>query len=86
VLARPALEVADIFRDHGAAWRAANAGHVSLAQLWRWRAPSRAAARRLSGDMSRAVRTARTPSSPTTAANTSTVGGAIDLLCLWATM
>jgi hypothetical protein len=33
VLARPALEVAGIFRDHGAAWRAANAGHVSLAQL-----------------------------------------------------
>ena len=30
---RPALEVADIFRDHGAAWRAANAGHVSLEQL-----------------------------------------------------
>ena len=30
---RPALEVADIFRDHGAAWRTANAGHVSLAQL-----------------------------------------------------
>jgi hypothetical protein len=30
---RPALEVADIFRDHGAAWRAANAGHVSLGQL-----------------------------------------------------
>jgi hypothetical protein len=32
-LPRPALEVADIFRDHGAAWRQANAGHVSLAQL-----------------------------------------------------
>jgi hypothetical protein len=32
-LARPALEVADIFRDHGAAWRAVNAGHVSLGQL-----------------------------------------------------
>jgi Putative transposase/Transposase zinc-binding domain len=32
-VARPALEVADIFRDHGAAWRAANAGHVSLAQM-----------------------------------------------------
>src|SRR5512132_3814654 len=32
-MARPALEVADIFRDHGAAWRAANAGHVSLGQL-----------------------------------------------------
>src|SRR5512147_2029842 len=32
-MARPALEVADIFRDHGAAWRAANAGHVSLGQM-----------------------------------------------------
>jgi hypothetical protein len=30
---RPALEVADIFRHHGAAWRKANAGHVSLSQL-----------------------------------------------------
>src|ERR671923_206017 len=30
---RPALEVADIFRDHGPAWRAANAGHISLDQL-----------------------------------------------------
>jgi len=30
---RPALEVADILRDHGAAWRSANAGHVSLDQL-----------------------------------------------------
>jgi hypothetical protein len=27
------LEVADIFRGHGAAWRQANAGHVSLGQL-----------------------------------------------------
>jgi hypothetical protein len=27
------LEVADIFRDHGPAWRQANAGHVSLGQL-----------------------------------------------------
>jgi len=32
-MSRPALEVADIFRDHGAAWRRANAGHVSLEQL-----------------------------------------------------
>jgi Putative transposase/Transposase zinc-binding domain len=32
-VARPALEVADIFRSHGAAWRAANAGHLSLRQL-----------------------------------------------------
>jgi Putative transposase/Transposase zinc-binding domain len=32
-MARPALEVADIFRDHGGAWRRANAGHVSLGQM-----------------------------------------------------
>ena len=28
----PALEVADIFRDYGLAWRRANAGYVSLDQ------------------------------------------------------
>src|SRR6202047_1945346 len=32
-MGRPILEVADIFRDHGPAWRKANAGHVSLGQL-----------------------------------------------------
>src|SRR5499426_527599 len=32
-MTRPALEVADVFRGHGAAWRDANRGHVSLAQL-----------------------------------------------------
>jgi predicted Zn-ribbon and HTH transcriptional regulator len=32
-MCRPALEVADIFRGHGPAWRRANAGHVSLDQL-----------------------------------------------------
>ena len=32
-MSRPALEIADIFRRHGAAWRAAHAGHVSLGQL-----------------------------------------------------
>jgi hypothetical protein len=32
-VSRPALEVADILRDHGAAWRRANAGHVSLGQM-----------------------------------------------------
>src|SRR4051795_7801498 len=32
-MSRPKLEIADIFRDHGPAWRAANAGHVSLDQL-----------------------------------------------------
>jgi Putative transposase/Transposase zinc-binding domain len=30
---RPRLEVADVFDRHGAAWRRANAGHVSLGQL-----------------------------------------------------
>ena len=32
-MVRPALEVADIFRDHGPAWRDANRGHVGLDQL-----------------------------------------------------
>jgi hypothetical protein len=32
-MSRPALEVADIFRDHGPAWRQAHAGHVSLDQM-----------------------------------------------------
>jgi hypothetical protein len=30
---RPAVEIADILRDHGPAWRIANAGHVSLDQM-----------------------------------------------------
>jgi hypothetical protein len=32
-MSHPTLEIADIFRDHGPAWRAANAGHVNLDQL-----------------------------------------------------
>ena len=32
-MARLSLEVADIFRDHGPAWREANRGHISLEQL-----------------------------------------------------
>ena len=32
-MTRPALEVADIFRDHGPAWRIKHAGHLSLGQL-----------------------------------------------------
>ena len=32
-MSRPRLEVADIFRRHGAAWRAANEGHLSLGHL-----------------------------------------------------
>jgi hypothetical protein len=30
---RPSLEVAEVFHHHGAAWRKANAGHLSLGQL-----------------------------------------------------
>ena len=32
-MSRPKLEVADVFHHHGATWRRANAGHVSLGQL-----------------------------------------------------
>ena len=32
-MSRPSIEVADIFRRHGPAWRHANAGPVSLGQL-----------------------------------------------------
>lgn len=32
-MGRPALEVADIFREHGPAWRDAQRGHLSLGQL-----------------------------------------------------
>jgi hypothetical protein len=32
-MGRSSLEVADIFRDHGPAWREANRGHISLEQL-----------------------------------------------------
>ena len=32
-MARPSLEVADIFRNHGPAWRDARRGHLSLTQL-----------------------------------------------------
>ena len=31
-MSRPKLEVADIFRRHGAVWRAVNRAHLSLAQ------------------------------------------------------
>src|SRR5262249_7863533 len=47
-----------IFREQ-AAWRSANAGHLSLGQL-KVMSASRMAARRFSAGMSRVVRTART--------------------------
>ena len=48
-MARPSLEVADIFRDHGPAWRLANAGHVSLGQLQVMRAIERCRTAALGG-------------------------------------
>ena len=50
---RPALEVADIFRDQGAAWRAANAGHVSPGQLPVMRAIERCRTVALGGHVAR---------------------------------
>ena len=32
-MVRPVLELADVFREHGPAWREANRGHASLDQL-----------------------------------------------------
>ena len=75
------LEVADIFRDHGAAWRAANKGHVSLNQMKVMsvarqaiakqsaeRGPSSVVAQRRLADMLRVATTANTSTSPTTRA------------------
>ena len=52
-MGRPSLEVADIFRDHGPAWRAANAGHVSLDQLGVMRAIERCRTAVLGGHVAR---------------------------------
>jgi hypothetical protein len=59
-MARPALEVADIFRDHGAAWRRANAGHVSLGQLKVMSAIESCRTAALGGHVARLARTANT--------------------------
>jgi len=55
-MARPAREVADIFRDHGAAWRNANAGHVSLGQLQVMSAIERCRTAALGGHVARCER------------------------------
>jgi hypothetical protein len=52
-LPRSSLEVADIFRDHGPAWRAANAGHVSLDQLKVMSAVARCRTAALGGHVAR---------------------------------
>jgi hypothetical protein len=57
-MARPALEVADIFRDHGPAWREANRGHVSLDQLKVMSAIERCRTAALGGHVARCENTA----------------------------
>jgi predicted Zn-ribbon and HTH transcriptional regulator len=52
-MARPALEVADIFRGHGSAWRQANAGRVSLDQLTVMSAIARCRTAALGGHVAR---------------------------------
>ena len=59
-MSRPKLEVADIFRDHGAAWRSANAGHVSLEQLKVMTAIERCRTAALGGHVERCEKCAHT--------------------------
>ena len=59
-MSRPKLEIADIFRDHGAAWRAANAGHVSLDQLKVMSAVERCRTAALGGHVARCEKCAYT--------------------------
>ena len=49
------LQVADIFRDHGAAWRAVNAGHISLNQFKVMSAIERCRTAALGGHVARCV-------------------------------
>ena len=67
-MARPRLEAADIFRDHGLAWRKANAGHVSLDQLKVMSAIERCRTAALGGRHVARRERLRRRSSPTTVA------------------
>ncbi len=57
-MVRPVLELADILREHGPAWREANRGHASLDQLKVMSAIERCRTAALAGT-SRAARTRR---------------------------
>jgi len=57
---KPVLEVADIFRDFGPAWRLANVGHVSLDQLKVMSAIERCRTAALGGHVARCEECART--------------------------
>jgi len=52
-MSRLGLEVADVFLHHGAAWRQANAGHVSLGQLQAMSAIERCRSAALGGHVER---------------------------------
>ena len=75
-MTRPKLEVADVFRRFGPAWRAANEGHLSLGAAARHERRSSSAAPRRSAATSSAAPTARTRGSPTTPAATGTAPSA----------
>src|ERR1700739_3360990 len=57
-MVRPALEVADILRGHGPAWREANRSHVSLEQLKVMSAIERCRTAALGGHVARCENTA----------------------------
>ena len=59
-MGRPALEVADIFRAHGPAWRRANAGHVGLGQLKAMAAIERCRTAAFGGHVARCEKCAHT--------------------------
>jgi hypothetical protein len=59
-VSHPSLEVADIFRGHGPAWRRANAGHVSLGQLKVMSAIERCRTAALGGHVARCEKCAHT--------------------------
>jgi hypothetical protein len=59
-MARPALEVADILREHGAAYRAARAGRLSLGQLKVMSAIERCRSAALGGHVTRCEACAHT--------------------------
>ena len=59
-MARPTLEVADILREHGAAFRAARAGHLSLGQLKVMSAIERCRSAALGGHVTRCEACAHT--------------------------
>jgi hypothetical protein len=64
-VARPLLEVAEVFRDHGPAWRETNRGHVSLEQLKVMSAIERCRTAALGGHVARcATHACAHPTSP----------------------